>query len=345
MLAKNVFTTGVESMTGSAHPYLEVKDLIKSFKDRKRKVTAVDGISFGVTEGEMIGLLGPNGAGKTTTIKCILGLVKPDSGIVRIDKIDPAKDYRAAIGKMAAVLEGARNTYWRLSVWENLQFFAGIHGVCAAKEKDYLEHLLELLKLTDKRNIQVGNLSSGYKQKTAVVCALAKKTPLVFLDEPTLGLDVEASYELRSALKNLQSQERRTIIVSSHDMRVIQDVCSRAIIITGGRVVADESIQNLLQLFRTRNYKIVVPVGTPSHDSSFLINQIKQEFPLAQMTQGRDTLEITADFQNPFRVYELIEVLRDAKVTMESLSQEQVDLEKVFLEIVRKENSRVVNSA
>ncbi|HHT84552.1 MAG: ABC transporter ATP-binding protein [Bacillota bacterium] len=322
---------------GENNCYLQVQDLKKTFMDRKRKVEAIKGISFSVAQGEMVGFLGPNGAGKTTTIKSILGLVRPDSGRITVDGIDCAKNPGEAAKRMSAVLEGARNTYWRLTVWENMQFFAGIHGVSASKERAYFEYLLEVLGLQDKRNAEVRNLSSGYKQKTAVACALVKKTPLVFLDEPTLGLDVEASYELRAALKDLQSQEKRTIVVSSHDMKVIQDVCNRAIIISGGRIVADENIQELLSLFRTRNYRITVSRNGNMRYAESLPEEIYKLFPQADIRETHETIEIVVDFTNPFEIYELIETLRTSGVSIESISQEQVDLEKAFLEIVRRE--------
>jgi ABC-2 type transport system ATP-binding protein len=156
----------------------------------------VKNVSFSVGEGEMVGLLGPNGAGKTTTIKCILGLVKPDSGRIEVEGVDARLEPRKSAAKLAAVLEGARNTYWRLTVWENIVYFAGIHGIPVSRGGEYFKYLLSVLKLEDQEDVEVRKLSSGYKQKTAVACALAKRTPIVFLDEPTLGLDVEASYDL-----------------------------------------------------------------------------------------------------------------------------------------------------
>ena len=205
-----------------------------------------------------------------------------------------------------------------------------------AKDK-YFEYLLETLRLQDKRNTEVRNLSSGYKQKTAVACALAKKTPLVFLDEPTLGLDVESSYELRAALKRLQSEEQRTIVVSSHDMNVIQDV-ARVIIISNGRVLADDSIDDLLSLFRTRNYKIVVSKNAYMQHPESLVTEISQGFSQADINETPDTVEIAVGFTNPFEIYDLIKTLSDFRVAIESITQEQVDLEKAFLEIVRREN-------
>ncbi|MBE3519137.1 MAG: ABC transporter ATP-binding protein [Firmicutes bacterium] len=320
--------------------FLIVEHLRKTFKDRKQVVEAVKDISFSVGKGEMIGLLGPNGAGKTTTIKCVLGLVKADSGRIEVGGVDCLRRPREAARYMAAVLEGARNTYWRLTVWENIVFFAGIHGISKERGKDYFEYLLEVLKLKEKRNVEVRNLSSGFKQKTALACALAKMTPLVFLDEPTLGLDVESSYELREALKNLQANEKRTIVVSSHDMRVIQDVCSRVVIVSRGRVVVDRSIPELIGLFRSRSYKVVLTVNGAS--GGWSVDDIRRKFeslfPLSSSKATKDTLELSVTLRQPAEVYELVDFLKTTGASIETITQEEVDLERAFLEIVRREN-------
>lgn len=331
---KPVLKSGSQNNRGDT--FLAVEHLRKTFVDRKRKIEAVKDVSFCINEGEMVGLLGPNGAGKTTTIKSILGLIKPDSGRIFVSGIDCQKEPKKAAKKMAAVLEGARNTYWRLTVWENIVFFAGIHGVSLAKGKEYFEYLIEVLKLKEKRDTEVRKLSSGYKQKTAVACALAKMTPLVFLDEPTLGLDVESSYELREALRNLQAKERRTVVVSSHDMRVIQDVCSRVIIMSRGKIVADEKIQNLLSLFKTRNYRVVLGQNGINYD--LIRTCVQQAFPHAHVEETRNSLEVTVNLKNGFEIYELIDILRRSGAAIETITQEEVDLEKAFLEIVRREN-------
>lgn len=324
---------------------LAVSHLEKTFRDKKSTVRAANDISFSVEEGEMVGLLGPNGAGKTTTIKCILGLVRPDSGSVTVCGIDQRRRPTQALRSMAAVLEGARNTYWRLTAYENIAFFAGIHGISEEKGKDYFEYLIDVLRLGEKRNAEVRNLSSGYKQKVAVACALAKRTPLVFLDEPTLGLDVESSYELREALRRLQKDERRTIIISSHDMHVVQDVCQRAIVMARGQIVADQAISDMLLLFSTRKYKITVADGTgrrPAVDGggpgAGVIDVVSRAFPQSSWRQVGDALEITVSLTDPGDVYRLMETLRDKGAVVDSITREEVDLEKAFLEILRREN-------
>jgi len=315
---------------------LEIRNLRKTFSSKKQKVVAVDDVSFTVLSGEMVGLLGPNGAGKTTIIKSVLGIVEPDSGAISVKGFSPSRNLRQLLSHTAAVLEGSRNIYWRLSVWENICFFAGIHGISVAAGKSYFEHLLTTFNLQEKRDNEVRHLSQGMKQKVAICCALAKQTSLVFLDEPTLGLDVETSYELRDALKELVQNEQRTVVVSSHDMDVIQDICQRAVIVSGGKVIADEKINDLLALFESRTFKLVIAGA----DHQELLAELNRMFPaLTHSTNDRQLL-LTANLPQASDLYALIDRLRDHGVELETINQEAPDLEKVFVNLVRKERER-----
>lgn len=318
--------------------FLSVQHLSKSFVNRQRTVHAVTDVSFQVRRGELMGLLGPNGAGKTTIIKSILGLVKPDAGTITIDNVDAKANPKYVSQKVAAVLEGARNVYWRLSTWENIAFFAGLHGLSVSKHKDYFEYLLEVLKLQDQRHTPVRNLSAGYKQKVAVACALAKRTPLVFLDEPTLGLDVQAGYDLREALRRLQQEEGRTMVVSSHDMHFVQNICSRVVIVSGGRIITDKSVQDLLSLFQKRVYRITIarPDGIAMDR---LADDVRQRFPQATFAFQGDTLEVSIHLDHPTDLYDLFDILRAAQATVNGINQTEVDLETAFLKILKGEDT------
>ncbi|MBS3986195.1 MAG: ABC transporter ATP-binding protein [Selenomonadales bacterium] len=315
---------------------LDIHNLRKTFAGKKQKVVAVDDVSFTVLPGEMVGLLGPNGAGKTTIIKSVLGIVEPDSGTISVKGYSPARELRQLLSHTAAVLEGSRNIYWRLSVWENICFFAGIHGISVAAGKSYFEHLLTTFSLKEKRDSEVRHLSQGMKQKVAICCALAKQTSLVFLDEPTLGLDVETSYELRDALKDLVQNEQRTVVVSSHDMDVIQDICQRAIIVSGGRVIADERIIDLLALFESRTFKLVV-AGAEHKE---LLAALTHIFPHFTYSTNDRQLLLTANLPQASDLYALIDLLREHGAELETINQEAPDLEKVFVNLVRKERER-----
>lgn len=318
---------------------LQVQSMTKVFRDRGgATVRAVDGVSFEVKRGEVLGLLGPNGAGKTTSIKCILGLMRPDSGQITLLGQDVQAAYPRILQKMSAVLEGSRNLYWRMSVWENVSFFAALHGVRSSEDQKYFGHLLKVFGLEEKRHTEVRKLSQGMKQKASVVCALARRTPLVFLDEPTLGLDVETSLELRSVLKQLAREEERTFVVSSHDMDVIQDVCGRVVIMSSGRIVVDDKVSHLMSLFRTRAYRIGLRGSAPQA----LEEQLAQEFAGVEVAYGDGDAdsEVRVSLSEDGDIYRLMDILRSADAVIDEITHEEVDLEKVYLEIVREERAR-----
>ncbi|MBT9151986.1 MAG: ABC transporter ATP-binding protein NatA [Firmicutes bacterium] len=315
---------------------LEVSHLSKVFVSGKNKAKAVDDVSFVVNRGEIVGLLGPNGAGKTTTIKSVLGITRPSAGSIKVGGFDPFAEPSKALSLVAAVLEGSRNIYWRMTTWENIVFFAGIHGVSHKIEKNYFDHLIETFKLVDKRSTEVRQLSQGMKQKVAICCALVKKTPLVFLDEPTVGLDIETSYELRGILKELAATEARTMVVSSHDMAVIQDICQRVIIMSGGRVIADDKIDDLLAVFRSRNYKIAIGKVLDND----VVEHLRKRFNDVEVQLRERKTNITINLPSAGDLYALMDFLREHNIDLETINQQDPDLEKAFVALVRKERER-----
>lgn len=324
-------------MATTAAPALEVAALRKVFPGR-RPVQAVDGVSFAVQPGEVLGLLGPNGAGKTTIIKCVLGLVRASSGVTRVFGADTARQPGRVLASAAAVLEGARNTYWRLTVWENVCFFASLHGVSARdpEHRRYFQGLLARFGLEERLTTPVRELSTGMKQKVAVVSALARRTPLVFLDEPTLGLDVETELDLRQLLPALAAQEGRTLIISSHNMDVVQAVCRRVVIVSGGRVIADDQVANLLSLFRSRRYRLAVPGSVPDA----VVAGLRDLDPGAEAVAEDGTTRLELQLPAPGALYDLMDLLRGAGLVVESIAQREPDLEHAFLEIMRRERAR-----
>jgi len=317
---------------------LEIEGLCKVFRrGKKATVTAVDDMSLSIQRGQLVGLLGPNGAGKTTTIKCVLGLVRPTKGTMRICGYDVETEYRHAIEHTSAVLEGARNTYWRMTPRENVRFFAGLHGLDYKQHRPYFDTLFERFGLVDVIDEPVMNLSTGMKQKVSVVCALSKQTELVFLDEPTLGLDVETSIELRQVLRRLAEESGRTIVVSSHDMDVIQDVCERVIIIKDGRVVVDNSIDSLLALFRTRSYRILLSDSVEPNTAARLQPLVHG----LSMDRKGSYAELQFTLPAPMRLYDVIDILRESGVIIDSIAQREPDLEEAFLRIIRHEGSLI----
>ncbi len=316
-------------------PILKLQNLVKVYKQRRGDdVVAVDDVSFAVAENEIVGLLGPNGAGKTTTIKCICTLVKPTRGSIWINGSDAVRIPRAALRKVAAVLEGNRNVYWRLSVRENLEFFAGLQGTPPKRVRSYIDELISLFNLTDKERTPARKLSRGMQQKLAVACALVKQTEILLLDEPTLGLDVEISHELRSSLKEMASKGERTILLSTHDMNVVQDICERVVIINNGKVVTDDRVDNLLKLFQASAYSFEVE-GKLTADQE---ERLQERFDLIEISNSDYQTQIKVELPESSQIYDLMEILRAGESLIRSIDRKEPNLEEIFLQIVKGGN-------
>ncbi len=317
---------------------IKLNEVSKSYKKRNSKelVKAVDNISFEVNQGEIIGLLGPNGAGKSTTIKMICGLIRPDSGKIYVNGINNQTQRQKALKHISAVLEGNRNLYWRLSVKENLEYFAGNRGKSRKNVRNDIAKLLEQFNLEQKANELVNNLSRGMQQKLAIAVAMLAQTELMLLDEPTLGLDVETSYEVRELLKEIAAQGR-TIIISSHDMAVIQDLCSRTVIINNGQIVVDDKVSNLLQLFDTSAYSL--KLGKALNDKQ--IQELRKSFSIIIIEENLMDLQVNLEHDND--IYKLMDILKSNASPISSLDRTNINFEQVFRQIVNNQSKEPVN--
>ncbi|TKX69095.1 ABC transporter ATP-binding protein [Halorubrum sp. SP9] len=320
-------TRGAESPDDQpGPPALAVEGLTKRFGDGDDAVVAVDDVSLRVERGSVVGLLGPNGAGKTTLIKCALGIVIPDAGSVRVFGTDVRDGRRAAYADVDAMLEGARNDYWRLTVRENLRYFATIGGVDPDSVAARHDRLLDRLDLADKADTPVRDLSRGMKQKVSLASVLAGGAELVFLDEPTLGLDVESARTLRAELRRLAAEEGLTIVVSSHDMTTIEAVCDRVVMLSNGRIVADDTVEALLGAAASD----AVRVASPDLDAE-TVDGLRERFEIVGVDREATPPAVTVAAGGD-RLYELTDALRAAGVTVSDIRTVQPDLEDVFLE-------------
>ncbi len=251
----------------------------------------------------------------------------PDGGDIFIADKRVGPSDRWIYRFIAAVLEGNRNVYWRLTVRENLEFFAGIQGIDPRRAEKRIDYLLEKFQLKKRENDQVRLLSRGYQQRVAVAVAFIRETPVLFLDEPTLGLDVESSLNLRKTLKELATQENKTVLLSSHDMKVVEEICERVIILKNGKIVANDSISNLKALFRTIAYKV-------EHENSIspeLVESLKNRFLNVTFNKRNFIVE----FREPNELYDLMELLKKHGVIIRSLKSMEPDFERVYIELVK----------
>ncbi|MHA1728384.1 MAG: ABC transporter ATP-binding protein [Promethearchaeota archaeon] len=212
-----------------------MENLVKIFYNKKnnKNIHAIDGVSFKLNYGEIFGFLGPNGAGKTTTIRVLAGLLKPTAGHAFIfgkDVVEMGDRVRKNIG----FLTENHGNYENLSVYDNLKFFGGFYDINDIEAR--IDEILEELDFSDRKHMKVGKLSKGLKQRAALSRVLLHNPKLIFLDEPTAGLDPEAAANVRNIIKGLKTKER-TIFINSHNLDEVQKTCDRVGILNNGRLM------------------------------------------------------------------------------------------------------------
>lgn len=300
---------------------LEAYNLHKTYQQGKKLIEAVSGVSLSINPGEILAFLGPNGAGKTTCIKMIAGLIKPDAGAVKIAGIDPHRHPRA-LRLVGAVLEGNRNVYWRLTPEENLAYFGVLKGLNRKLAHKRGLQLLERFDLMPKRRAPVKTLSRGMQQKLAIAVALVHNPKLLLLDEPTLGLDVEASQNVKALVREIAS-EGCAILLTTHQLDVAEEISDRVAIIQQGRILAEESTREIIRRFSGSTYIIEVAEALDATRIS------KLEALDAVVEKERILYAGT-----PESLYQVFAVLNP--IPLIQVKQDQADLTQVFLKIVRE---------
>ena len=222
---------------------IEIKDLVKIYGEQR----AVDGISFKVGKGEIVGFLGPNGAGKSTTMKIITGYLGQDGGEVSVCGI-PVKERPLETRKKIGYLPEANPLYPDMYVREYLDFIAGVHAIPDKKQK--IEAVIATVGLTPENKKRLGQLSKGYKQRVGLAAALLHEPEVLILDEPTSGLDPNQIIEIRDTIKKLG--QNKTVLFSSHILQEVEALCDRVVIINKGRLIADSPLSQL-RLERSSN--------------------------------------------------------------------------------------------
>ncbi len=217
---------------------IDIKNLTKLYANQR----ALDDVSLSINEGEIVGLLGPNGAGKSTMMKIITCFIPPTSGEVKVcglDIFDEPLQIRSLIG----YLPEQNPLYLDMYVRESLMFIAGLHKIRGKEKKQRVEQMIETVGLTKEVNKKIGALSKGYRQRVGLAQAMIHDPKVLILDEPTTGLDPNQLVEIRQIIK--QMGKKKTVILSTHIMQEVEAVCSRAVIINNGKIVADDTIEHL----------------------------------------------------------------------------------------------------
>ncbi|MHB8129950.1 MAG: ABC transporter ATP-binding protein [Mobilitalea sp.] len=227
----------------------------KGFIREKQKVKAVKDISLEIEKGKIVGLLGINGAGKTTTIKMLTTLLAPTAGTYYMDDIDAIKYPMEIKKRINMIAGGERMIYWRLTAYENLWYYGQIYNVPNPVLKNRIKELLKLVGLEEKQNVPVETFSKGMKQRLQIARGLINDPEYLFLDEPTIGLDAVVSKELRSHIKYLAKEQNKGILLTSHYMREIEELCDYIYILNDGILIKQGTVKQLAEdTFNRKNY-------------------------------------------------------------------------------------------
>lgn len=302
---------------------IEVTNLVKSFKT----LQAVDNISFSVKKGEIFGLLGPNGAGKSTTLRILSTLARPTSGKAEIGGYDVVKNDNK-VRKMLGIVSEKMIIYDRLTAKENLWFFGCLYGIPKEQLSKRIDELLELVNLTQFKDKQVGTFSTGMRQRMNVIRALLNEPQVLFLDEPTLGLDPQSSVEIRDFIKKLNKEKGTTIIITTHMMVDADILCDRIAIVDHGKIIALDTSVNLKKATVGANTLIIkLEISNLTGD---MVAKVKNLPCVDAVTQeGETKLRVIVHGENAFD--EILDIVRGLKGKISSMENVQPTLEDVFL--------------
>ena len=306
-----------------------LKGSLKSiFKPKYEKIKAVKNVSFDVEEGEMIAFIGPNGAGKSTTIKMLTGILYQDSGEINVLGLDPRKDRKKLAYKIGTVFGQKEQLWMHLTPFDNFKFFAAIYDISEKKAEEKIKELVKLFDLEKFINTPVRNLSLGQRIRCEIVAALIHEPKILFLDEPTIGLDPVVKENIRLLIKKMNKELKTTIFLTSHDVSDIEKLCKRVIIINNGEVVLNDSMTNLK--YHYMNKKII---------EAKLENNVKLDdyegINVLKNSNGNLKLEINTEIYKPAKVIEMIGLdnIKDINIL-------NIPLENIIKDIYRKEDAK-----
>ncbi len=295
------------------------------FHPQTEEIRAVDRVSFGVEEGEVLAFIGPNGAGKSTTIKMLTGILYPDGGRVEVLGIDPVKKRKQLAYQIGTVFGQKEQLWTHLTPYDNFCFFGAIYDLSGREAERRIAELSEIFELSDFINTPVRNLSLGQRIRCEIVASLIHKPKVLFLDEPTIGLDPVVKENIRMLIKQMNRELHTTIFLTSHDIGDIEKLCRRIVIVNSGQIVMDDSMEHLK--YHYLNKKIV---------------EVKlQEETVLPPTQGITILKQKGShvrFEVDTSVMKINDALRSIDAEhVEDINISNIPLENIIMEIYRSE--------
>jgi ABC-2 type transport system ATP-binding protein len=311
---------------------IEVSGLSKSFGD----VRAVNKINFNVYKGEIFGFLGPNGAGKTTTINMLIGLARPDEGFIYINGIDCSSKPKDA-QQLMGIVPDESNLYPELTGYENLTFCGALYGMKARDRETRARKLLELFGLNEAANRRFSKYSKGMKRKLTIAAGIIHSPSILFLDEPTTGIDVASARHIRQIISGLNTTGT-TIFLTTHYIEEAERLCQRIAFIVSGRIVRIDTLSNLMRQIEGRN----IVQFSVSRNVAVLPKVIESNFQDIRCQTFSGTT-IRVESKKPVQIGPLVHLIEDNGIEVYEARKIQPSLEDVFVEITGIESAVMKN--
>ncbi|MFC1504487.1 ATP-binding cassette domain-containing protein [Spirochaetota bacterium] len=298
-----------------------VKGLITN---RKTKKLALDNVCFTIKKGEIVGLIGPNGAGKSTTIKILTGILYPTSGSVSINGISPQKNRIEVVRKIGVVFGQRTQLYWDLRLGETFELLKRIYNIESSLYRNNLDEMDALFDIGSLLDIPVRQLSLGQRMKGDLVAAFLHSPELMVLDEPTIGLDLQAKRNIRKFIKTINAQNKTTIFLTTHDLKDINELCERLLVMNNGIIVKDGPLDSIVTQ--------LIPYRVLVMDSDKPVTNITK--PYCKILKTKDMRSWISFDRNKISAPELISYLAK-KVKLYDFSVKEPDIEDVVSEIYK----------
>lgn len=296
--------------------------ILKSFFNRKYKyIKAIDNISFSIKKGEIVGYIGPNGAGKSTTIKILSGILYPDEGKVVIDKMIPYLDRKKYVREIGVVFGQRSQLWWDIPAIDSFELLKEIYKIDDEEYKETLNELIETLNLKEIINIPVRQLSLGSRMRLEIAASLIHRPKILFLDEPTIGLDAVSKKEVRDFIKKINKKNNITVILTTHDMNDIEALSKRIILIGKGKVLYDGTLNKL-----KKDYDYIKRVTIITKEK---IN-IKKNYIVEQRNE-KDKIEFKIDVRK-IELNKFISYITD-KIAIEDLEIENNNIDEIIVKL------------
>lgn len=319
---------------------IEISNLTKKYGSK----TALDNLSFTVNKGEIIGFLGPNGAGKSTTMNILTGYISSTSGTVKVDGYDILEEPNE-VKKRIGYLPEQPPLYMDMVVWEYLSFVYDLKKVKKDDKKVHIQQVIDIVQINDVKKRKIGNLSKGYKQRVGLAQALLGDPEVLVLDEPTVGLDPKQIIEIRNVIVELGKE--RTIILSSHILPEISAICERVLIINNGKIVAEDTPENLSHRFSTKAKMLLRVAGEQDKIIDVLkgIVGIKNIVVIGCREEGSIDFEIETDIKiDPEFGKQLFFIFAENGMPILMQKELEASLEDIFLQLTEnEENTQIEN--